>query len=60
MTFNDVLGHETEKSVISEMVLHERMPHALLITSQEGSGGLALALALAQMLQCEKPTTNGA
>ncbi|MBP7821773.1 MAG: hypothetical protein KA010_02540, partial [Saprospiraceae bacterium] len=60
LTFNDVLGHETEKSVISEMVLHERMPHALLITSQEGSGGLALALALAQMLQCEKPTTNGA
>jgi len=38
------------------MVQDNRLSHALLLLSKEGSGGLAVALALAQYLVCEKVT----
>jgi DNA polymerase-3 subunit delta' len=37
-----------------ELIQHNRLSHALLFLSKEGSGALSLALALAQYLTCEK------
>jgi DNA polymerase-3 subunit delta' len=41
------------------MVQHNRLSHALLFLSPEGSGGLPLALAFAQYVVCEKVNGKG-
>lgn len=40
--------------------MHERWPHALLITGQSGVGKLRLAQAIAAWKLCEQPTEQGA
>ncbi len=40
------------------MVDEQRMPHALMLVGPEGSGQLALALALARYLLCEAPASG--
>lgn len=37
------------------MARRNTMPHALMLTGKEGSGGLPMALALAQYILCEQP-----
>ncbi len=54
MLFNEVIGQQTPKAVFRQMVQLDRVPHALMFLSAPGSGGLALALALAQYLLCEE------
>ncbi len=53
MLFDEVIGQETAKALFRQMVQSDRLPHALLLMSSPGSGGLSLALALAQFLLCE-------
>lgn len=53
MLFSEVVGQQDAKSHLLGMWQQNHLPHGLLICGQEGSGGLPLALALAQYLLCE-------
>ena len=59
MQFSKIIGQEEVKKQLVELVQHNRLSHALLFLSKEGSGALSLALALAQYITCEKTTNNG-
>jgi DNA polymerase III subunit delta' len=54
MQFSQIIGQSAIKQQLAEMVQHNRLSHALLFLAKEGSGGLPLALALAQFVVCEK------
>ncbi|HMO39298.1 MAG TPA: hypothetical protein PKC76_09000 [Saprospiraceae bacterium] len=60
MEFKDVIGQDTVKQLLRQMVRNDRTPHALLLLGAPGSGGLPLALALAQYLLCENRTDTDA
>jgi DNA polymerase-3 subunit delta' len=49
-----VLGQQRSKDFLVQLAASDRVPHALLFLAPTGSGGLALANAFAQLLQCEK------
>lgn len=53
MLFAEVLGHTSLKQHLVKLVQSNKMPHALLFHAYSGAGGLAMALALSQYLQCE-------
>lgn len=53
MLFADVVGQGAAKAHLLGMWQQNHLPHALLINGKEGTGGLALALALTQFLMCE-------
>ena len=62
MLFSEIPGQGTVKANLVNLVRSNRLSHALLLLGKEGSGGLQLALALAQYVVCEKNkpgTTNG-
>lgn len=59
MKFSEVIGQSTPKHIFRQMIQLDRMPHALMLLAAPGSGGLALALALAQYLLCTDKTTEG-
>lgn len=52
MFFRDIPGRVHIKRYLTTLVRQDRVPHAQLITGQEGTGGLPLALALASYLLC--------
>jgi len=54
MQFEKIIGQKDLKKHLVEMVQHNRLSHALLFLSKEGSGALSLAIALAQYITCEK------
>ena len=54
MQFSDIAGQAEVKKQLVELVQHNRLSHALLFLGKEGSGGLPLAIALAQYITCEK------
>lgn len=54
MQFNEVIGRETEKSYLRDMVHKNRLAHSLLFLSNEGSGALQMAIAFAQYILCER------
>ncbi len=54
MRFSDIPGQKETKQQLVHMVQQNRLSHALLFLSREGSGSLSLALALAQYIVCEK------
>lgn len=56
MKFKKVIGQEPAKSGLLQMWKNNSFPHALLITGAEGTGGLPMALALAQYIFCENKT----
>lgn len=58
MQFADVIGQEGAKRKLMNMISSGRMPHAMLISGSEGSGGLPLAFAIAQYLNCENPSAS--
>lgn len=60
MQFADVMGQARAKSLLQQLARSERVPHALLLLGPTGSGSLALALAFAQLLQCESPHDGNA
>ncbi len=48
MLFNDIIGQQSVKQHLAEMVEQNRLSHALLFLGKEGSGALPLAMAFAQ------------
>lgn len=60
MLFDDIIGQEPAKALFRQMVQSDRLPHALLFLAAPGSGGLSLALALAQFLLCENQDGSNA
>lgn len=54
MQFRDVIGQETVKHQLADLLQQNRLSHALLFLGKEGSGALSLALAFAQYIACEK------
>lgn len=58
MQFSKITGQEEVKKQLVELVQHNRLSHALLFLSKEGSGALSLAFALAQYITCEKTSSN--
>ncbi len=53
MKFSDIIGQEHVISQLSDLVLNNRLSHALLFHGPEGVGKKALALAFAQYIVCE-------
>ncbi len=53
MQFKDVIGQEIVKQKLIQSVNNNRISHAQLFLGQEGTGGLPLALAFAQFINCE-------
>lgn len=51
---NTTIGQQRSKEFLARLAASERVPHALLFLAPTGSGGLAMANAFAQLLQCEK------
>ncbi len=60
MGFNNVIGQENVKQLLRQMVQNDRLPHAIMLLGAPGSGGLALALALAQYVLCDHKTGTDA
>jgi DNA polymerase III subunit delta' len=56
--FKNVIGQSAVKNKLTGMVQSGRVPHAMMLLGPEGNGGLALALALAQYIQCENRTDS--
>ena len=54
MQFNTVIGQQAAKAQLRRMADSERIPHALLLLGAPGSGDLALAVAFAQYVLCQK------
>ena len=54
MKFSEVIGHAAIKEKISSMIGGTTLPHAIMVMAAEGSGGLPMALAIAQNLVCEQ------
>src|SRR5450432_1296718 len=52
MQFENVIGHAAIKGHLIDLVLHNRLSHALLFLGKEGSGSLSMALAFAQYIVC--------
>lgn len=56
MLFKDIIGQDSIKRDLRQMVANDRLPHALLFLGNEGVGKLSLAIALAQYILCENPS----
>lgn len=56
MQFKEVIGQKGIKNKLRSMVQRGRIPHAMMFLGPEGNGSLAMALALAQYVQCENRT----
>ncbi len=52
MEFKNVIGQEDTKKHLVDLVLNNRLSHALLFLGKEGNGALSLALAFAQYIVC--------
>jgi DNA polymerase-3 subunit delta' len=59
MNFTDVIGQTRTKDYLRQLNQSGRVPHAMLFLGPTGGGSLALALAFAQLLQCENPVESG-
>ncbi|TSA51180.1 MAG: hypothetical protein D4R43_01130, partial [Sphingobacteriales bacterium] len=53
MQFSSIIGQESLKQQLVQSVANKRVPHAIMLLGQEGSGHLSLAVAFAQYLNCE-------
>lgn len=60
MLFSEVIGQESTKESLLQMVQQNRLSHALLFQSPEGSGGLPIAIAFAQYIVCTNKQNNDA
>src|SRR5690606_7490045 len=58
MRFKDIIGHQQIKEHLVQTVKDNRVSHAQLFLGPEGSGGLALAVAYAQYINCEQKQEN--
>lgn len=53
MLLSEVVGQEQIKKGLLQMWSNNHFPHALMLVGNEGTGGLPLAIALAQYIFCE-------
>ncbi len=53
MKFSEIIGQESAVRKLRDAIDKGKLPHALLITGPEGSGGLPLAHAAAQYIICQ-------
>ena len=53
MKWNNVIGQETVKAHLQDMVQHNRLSHALIFLGKEGSGALPLAIEFAKYVVCQ-------
>lgn len=60
MTFAQVIGQEKLKKQLLEECQKGRLSHARLLVGKEGVGKMALALAIAQYVNCDAPTETDA
>jgi DNA polymerase-3 subunit delta' len=58
MQFKDIIGQEAAKTHLINSVLENRVSHAQLFLSPDGSGALSLAIAYAQFINCENRQAN--
>ena len=58
MQFKDVVGQNIIKNKLLNERSSGRTPHAQMFVGPKGSGGMALALAYAQFVNCENPLEN--
>jgi DNA polymerase III subunit delta' len=59
MLFTNVIGQAESKTKLTDLVVLNRLSHALLFLGKEGCGALPLALAFAQYVVCEKVQAGG-
>lgn len=52
--FSNIVGQKEHIAALRMAIDNNRLPHALLIAGNEGTGGLALAYAVAQYLICQE------
>ncbi|TKC03171.1 DNA polymerase III subunit [Pedobacter cryotolerans] len=57
MQFKEIIGQENLKKHLIQTVVENRVSHAQLFLSAEGSGALSLAIAYAQYINCQNKTT---
>lgn len=60
MLFSQIVGEEGAKRGLLNMWHNGNLPHALLVAGSEGTGGLPLAIALAQYIFCTNKTATDA
>ena len=60
MDYSIVWGQEDAKERLRQLVMKQRVPHALLLKGPPGSGALPLALAFAAQLLCQQKNEQGA
>ena len=53
MNWKNVIGQETVKAHLQDMVQHNRLSHALIFIGKEGSGALPLAIEFAKYVVCQ-------
>lgn len=58
MQFKQVIGQQAVKNQLKQLVLQNRLSHALLFLGKEGSGALSMALAFAQYIVCTSANTS--
>lgn len=58
MKFKDVIGQEEAKRQLLQLVVENRVPHAMLLCGPMGCGKMALALALASFLLGERDDSD--
>jgi len=56
--FKNIIGQESLKQQLIQSVANKRVPHAIMLLGQDGSGNLSLAVAFAQYLNCENRINN--
>jgi DNA polymerase-3 subunit delta' len=56
MQFKEIIGQESLKQQLIQTVVENRVSHAQLFLSAEGSGALPLAIAYAQYINCQNRT----
>ena len=56
MQFSQVIGNGEIKALMAQMVDNDRLPHAILFSEDGSWGAMAVALALAQYVNCENPS----
>lgn len=58
MQFKEIIGQENLKKHLLQTVVENRVSHAQLFLSAEGSGALPLAIAYAQYINCQNKTST--
>ncbi len=58
MQFKEIIGQESLKQQLIQTVVENRVSHAQLFLSAEGSGALPLAIAYAQYINCQNRTAT--